>query len=73
MDGPDGEFLGRVANILARLESEAAKRNYPLLASLVGIARAEAEDDLRTSAEVKQTFASFQNGDSRKPVWAVSG
>ena len=70
MDGSDEEFLGRVANILARLENEAAKRNYPLLGSLIGIARAEAEDDLRTSAEVKQTFTSFQKAASGN---AVSG
>ena len=66
MEGSDGEFLHRVSNILERLELESRRRNYAHIACLIEIARTEVEDDLRTSTEVKQTFANFQNGDRRR-------
>ena len=68
MDESTRDFLSRVVDILARLEQQSAGLDRPLLASLLGIARDEAEDDLRTSQAVAQTFSAFQQGDCRAAV-----
>ena len=68
MDHSIRDFLCRVVDILGRLEEQSAGLNRPLLASLLAIAKDEAEDDLRTSATVAQTFSDFQQGDCRIPV-----
>ncbi len=65
MESSTQEFLSRVAGILAKLETETVRQDRPLLASLIGLARDEAEDDLRTSAAVDQTFSAFQRASSR--------
>jgi hypothetical protein len=42
------DFLTKVAEILERLKAQSEMRGHPLLASLIAIAKGEAEDDLRT-------------------------
>jgi hypothetical protein len=44
----DEEFLTAVADILERLRAQSEMRGHPLLASLLAIAKDEADDDLRT-------------------------
>ena len=44
----DEEFLTKVAEILERLRAQSELRGHPLLASLIAIAKGEADDDLRT-------------------------
>jgi hypothetical protein len=44
----DEDFLEKVAEILERLRAQSEMRGHPLLASLLAIAKGEAEDDLRT-------------------------
>ena len=44
----DEEFLEKVAEILERLRAQSEMRGHPLLASLLAIAKGEAEDDLKT-------------------------
>jgi hypothetical protein len=46
----DEKFLRTTAAILERLRAQSANRGHPLLASLLEIAKGEAEDDLRTRA-----------------------
>lgn len=47
----DEFFLKKIAEALERFRSESEKRGHPLLASLLDIARGEAEDDLKTHEE----------------------
>lgn len=46
----DERFLRTTAEILERLRTQSENRGHPLLASLLAIAKGEAEDDLRTRA-----------------------
>ena len=46
----DEEFLAKVSEILERLRAQSEMRGHPLLASLIAIAKDEAEDDLKTRA-----------------------
>jgi hypothetical protein len=62
MDSSTRDFLTRDADILARLETESVRLKRPLLSSLLGIARDEAEDDLRTATAADQAFSNFQRG-----------
>jgi hypothetical protein len=55
----NGGFLYRVAADLARFESEAKQLDYLLLAELIGIARAEAEDDI--AAKAQEVLANSQH------------
>jgi len=68
MDHSTRDFLCRVVDILGRLEKQSAGLDRPLLASLLAIAKDEAEDDLRTSAALAQAFSDFQQGDCRAPL-----
>ena len=52
----DEEFLTKIVDILERLRTQSDMRGHPLLASLLAIAKDEAEDDLRTRV------SEFQNG-----------
>lgn len=52
--GPDDRFLREALEVLERLRSECEWRGHPLLASLLDIARSEAEDDLKTCAETRR-------------------
>ena len=45
-------FLTKAMEVLERLRSESEKRGHALLASLLEIARGEAEDGLKTRTEV---------------------
>jgi hypothetical protein len=65
MDRSTRDFLCRVVDILGRLEKQSAGLDRPLLASLLAIAKDEAEDDLRTSAAAAQALSEFQKNDSR--------
>jgi len=44
----DDDFLTKVVEILDRLGAQSELRGHPLLASVLAIAKDEAEDDLRT-------------------------
>ena len=52
----DEDFLTKVVEILDRLAAQSELRGHPLLASVLAIAKDEAEDDLRTRA------GEFENG-----------
>ena len=71
MDSTTRDFLTRVADILARLETESVRLKRPLLSSLLGIARDEAEDDLRTSTAADQTILKFQQARGSGTVHAL--
>jgi hypothetical protein len=68
MDPSTRDFLAGVADILRRLERESVRHDRPLMASLLGLARDEAEDDLRTSAAVAQALSDFQKAGRRKQL-----
>jgi hypothetical protein len=51
------KFLAEIADILDRLRTEAQWRGHPLLASLIEIARGEAEDELKSRSEMQRTPA----------------
>jgi len=48
----DENFLRKVAEILERLRTESQQRGHSLLASMLDVAKAEAQDGLRTQASV---------------------
>jgi len=52
MDSDNGEFLPTMIGILERLQKTAMSRGEPLLASILAIAKTEAEDALRHANEV---------------------
>lgn len=60
----DEEFLTRIAEILDRLKAQSEMRGYPLLASLLAIAKDEAEDDLRTRSGEFQRGGPFGDADA---------
>jgi hypothetical protein len=56
---PDTSFLTRAIDILQALRERSLERGHPMLASLVEMARIEAEDDLRTATHVDELWAPF--------------
>jgi hypothetical protein len=64
MDTEDRDFLPMMIGILERLEQTAHARGEPLLASLLGIARGEAEDALRHAADFAALTAEREAGSS---------
>jgi hypothetical protein len=64
VSAPDADFLRVVIQAVRRLQETCAERGHPLLASLLDIARAEAEDDLRTDAQNVQLLSRIQQRDS---------
>jgi hypothetical protein len=59
----DQEFLTKVAEILERLRAQSELRGHPLLASLIAIAKDEADDDLRTRSHTLGTDALAEEAD----------
>ena len=64
MSAPDSDFLRMVIQAVRRLQETCAERGHPLLASLLDIARAEAEDELRTDAQNVQLLSKIEQPDS---------
>jgi hypothetical protein len=52
MDEQRAEFLIRMVEILGRLHDTSVQRGEPLLASVLAIAKGEAEDSLRHAAQL---------------------
>jgi hypothetical protein len=52
MDGDRSKFLSAMIDILGRLHDSCVQRGEPLLASVLAIARGEAEDALRHADEL---------------------
>jgi hypothetical protein len=52
MDEKRAEFLSRMVEILGRLHDTSVQRGEPLLASVLAIAKGEAEDSLRHAEEL---------------------
>lgn len=78
----DEHFLRKVSEILERLRRESEQRGHPLLASVLDVARAEAQDGLRTeialrrSGRVKKVEHGFEDDDgvvrmAEKFAWRV--
>ncbi len=55
----DHSFLNRAIAILESLREKSVERGHPMLASLVEMARIEAEDDLRTAEAVDAIWSPF--------------
>ena len=66
MDEKRAEFLARMVEILGRLHDTSVQRGEPLLASVLAIAKGEAEDSLR-HAEQLAAIASLRE------IGSVSG
>ena len=54
------DFLQNIAQMLVRLRDASEEHGYPLLASLLEMARAEAEDEQRTAAISLKQLADFK-------------
>ncbi len=55
------EFLECVLQALERLRAASSKRGHPMLASIIELAEAEAEDDRRTRALLARRFSEFRD------------
>ncbi len=55
----DEHFLRCVLQALERLRDASQNRGHPMLASMIDLAKAEAEDDLRTHALTLERFSEF--------------
>ena len=62
MGHEDLDFLQVVSQALERLRRASEERGHAMLASMIELARTEAEDDLRTRALEYQRFAEFKAG-----------
>jgi hypothetical protein len=62
MDSAAQEFLPQIIGILDRLQAASASHNQPMLASLIDLARSEAEDALRTLHVEASLRASLRGG-----------
>ena len=57
LDDDRSEFLTKMVDILARLHNTSVQRGEPLLASLIAIAKGEAQDALRHANELAERIA----------------
>ena len=57
LDDDRSEFLTKIVDILARLHDTSVQRGEPLLASLIAIAKGEAEDTLRHAIKIAELTA----------------
>ena len=57
LDDDRSEVLTKIVDILARLHDTSVRRGEPLLASLIAIAKDEAEDALRHANELAELTA----------------
>ncbi len=57
----DEQFLRSVLEDLERLRGASRQRGHPLLASIIDLAVAEAQDDLRTQAIAVRRFSEFRD------------
>jgi hypothetical protein len=65
MDGDRAKFLTAMIEILNRLHDSSIQRGEPLLASVLAIAKGEAEDALRHAEELTALHAMRQEMSSR--------
>jgi hypothetical protein len=56
----DEHFLGCVLKALERLREASQNRGHPMLASMIDLAKAEAEDHMRTQALAFRHFSEFR-------------
>ena len=71
MDKSDDNFLPAVIGILGRLQATTAQHGSPMLAFLLDLARAEAEDELRT-ASLEEDLRSALKETSSAGTWRAS-
>jgi hypothetical protein len=62
MTQSDEDFLRVILQSLGKLRQASEDRGYGMLASMIELARTEAEDDLRTRALEDARFAQFRAG-----------
>ena len=65
MDGDRSKFLSAMIDILNRLHDSSVQRGEPLLASVLAIAKGEAEDALRHADELAALHAMREEMSSR--------
>ena len=65
MDGDRSKFLSAMVDILTRLHDTSIQRGEPLLASVLAIAKGEAEDALRHANELAALHAMREEMSSR--------
>jgi hypothetical protein len=65
MDGDRSKFLTAMIEILNRLHDSSVQRGEPLLASVLAIAKGEAEDALRHAEELSALHALREEMSSR--------
>lgn len=68
MDKNDEDFLPAVIGILGRLQVTSAQHGSPMLAFLLDLAKAEAEDELRT-AHLEEDLRSALKATSSAATW----
>ena len=68
MDKSDDNFLPAVIGILGRLQVTTAQHGSPMLAFLLDLAKAEAEDELRT-ANMEEDLRSALRATSSAATW----
>ena len=71
MDSDNGEFLPAMIGILERLHRTALNRGEPLLASILDIAKTEAEDALRHATKLAEMVAE-REATSSATTWRAS-
>jgi hypothetical protein len=72
MHKTDDDFLPAVIGILGRLQVTTAQHGRPMLAFLLDLAKAEAEDELRT-ANMEQELRSALKETSSAASWKSAG
>ncbi|MGH6922734.1 MAG: hypothetical protein ACRED5_03095 [Propylenella sp.] len=66
----DERFLRSTVDALERLREESDLRGHSMLASLLAIAKCEAEDDLKTRAKIRRLNARGQDRDDGAAMMA---
>lgn len=65
MVGHDDDFLPALIGILDRLHGKSVERGESTLTFLLGLAKTEAEDELKTQAAQADRLASFRDASSQ--------
>ena len=68
MEKSDDDFLPEVIGILGRLQATSTEHGSPMLAFLLDLARAEAEDEMRT-AHLEEGLRSALKETSSAATW----
>jgi hypothetical protein len=66
MAGHDDDFLPALIGILDRLHGKNAERGETMLTFLIGLAKTEAEDELKTQSACADRMATFRDASSQQ-------